>query len=184
MEYKDIIFTVATLVGPIASTLIAIYYTRYSDEKRRTQDRQVEIFRNLMKTRGVRLHPDHVNSLNLIQTDFKNDSEVMSTWKEYINFLYRSIPANATDNFRHTEEGEMLFSNLLVAIGKALGITLNSTEIKHFQYAPNGWQTDENDQRHVRKLLMNVLQGLSPLAIKQASTTEYIAGVFPPPPSQ
>ncbi len=187
MDNKDIILAAATLIGPIASTFIAIYYTRYSDEKKRTNDRRVDIFRNLMKTRGVRLHPDHVHSLNLIQTDFNDSSDVMQKWKEYINYLYKSIPTDTNDNLRYNEEGELLFSNLLVAIGKTVNISLDASEIKHFRYAPDGWLHDENDQRQARKLLIRVLSGLTPITVRasdEQQSSPNVVGLFPPPPNQ
>lgn len=190
MEPKDIILAIATVFGPITSTLIAVYYTRYADRRRLRLDRQMAIFRDLMKTRAYRLHADHVMALNLIPSDFCDDADVMEKFKAYIDHLYRQAPTNEPDSQRFNEEGEMLFGKLLVSVGRALDIEVDGEEIRHFRYTPGGWISTELEQTQVRKLLINVLQGLTPIAVKAsnvagqapAQTQGIVPGVFPPPP--
>lgn len=187
-------------LGDIASTIIAVYYTRYADKRKLRLDRQMAIFRDLMKTRGYRLHIDHVMALNLVPSDFGDDRDVMEKFKAYIEHLYRQTPANEPDSQRFNEEGEVLFGKLLVAVAKALRIKLDSEEARHFRYTPGGWISAELEQMQVRKLLINVLQGLTPIAIKMpnvslpaptpaqtapsASTQPFgvLANIYPPPP--
>jgi len=174
------------LFGPVVSAFIAIYYTRYADKKKIMTDRRLEVFRNLMKTRGFQLHPDHVMSLNLVQSDFADDTDVMMNLKNYIDFLYRPIPATHPESQRHADERELLFGKLLVSLAKCLNIKLEADEVRHFRYSPVGWASTENEQQQVRKLLISVLQGTAPIAIKPAASPQVPAdggqSLFPPPP--
>jgi len=186
MDTTNIILAFATVFGPIVSVLIAINYTRYADKQKVKNDRRFEVFRNLMKTRGFQLHPDHVISLNLIPLDFKDNTDVMAKFKEYINHLYRPIPSETSENQRFTDEREMLFGKLLVSVGKSLSINIDAAEVKHFTYAPMGWASVENEQQQIRKLMMSVLQGLTPISVKPAAQglglPQAISTLFPGPP--
>ena len=186
MDTTNIILTCATLFGPIISVLIAINYTRYADGQKIKNDRQFEVFRNLVKTRGFQLHPDHVISINLIPLDFKDDTDVMAKFKEYINHLYRPIPNETSENQRFTDEREMLFGKLLVSIAKSLSINIDAAEVKHFTYSPMGWASVENEQQQIRRLMMSVLQGLTPISVKPADQEsglqQALSTLFPGPP--
>lgn len=186
MDNKDIILTAATLFGPVVSALIAIYYTRYADKAKLKMDRRIEVLRNLMKTRGFRLHPDHVMSLNLIQTDFNDDANVMADFKNYIDHLYKTMPTTSPEDQRFDDEREMLFGKLLISIAKSLDINLQVDEVKHFRYSPTGWASAEIEQQQVRKLLISVLQGITPISVKSAAQPQPPAAgmqtLFPPSP--
>ncbi len=185
MDVKDFILACSTLLGPVVSALIAIYYTRYADEKRIKDSRRFEVFRNLMKTRGFQLHQDHVMSLNLIPSDFHDDTDVMAKFKEYINHLYRPVPENQSESQRFFEERDLLFGKLLVAIAGSLKISISADELKHFTYSPVGWASIEHEQQQARKLLIQVLQGTAPIAIKPVQLQSNLPGqpaLFPEAP--
>lgn len=186
MDTTNIILACATVLGPVLSVLIAMYYTRYADKQKVKDDRRFEVFRNLMKTRGFQLHPDHVMSLNLVQSDFKDNPDVMIKFKEYIKHLYRPVPTDEAENQRFSEERELLFGNLLVSIAKSLSININASEVQHFRYSPVGWASIENEQTQVRRLLMDVLRGLTPISVKPAvqgaGLPEALSTLFPGPP--
>jgi len=166
MDTTNIILACSTLFGPIISALIAIYYTRYADKKKIINVRRFEVFRNLMKTRGLPLHPDHVMSLNLIQSDFNDDADTMAKFRDYINHLYRPVPNDPSENERFFAERELLFGKLLVSIANSLRINIDADEVKHFKYSPMGWASVEIEQQQLRKLLINVLQGITPISVK------------------
>jgi hypothetical protein len=56
----------ALIVGPVAAVCI----TRWLDQARVVKDRQLDVFRALMRTRKAAQSPDHVNALNLVEIDF------------------------------------------------------------------------------------------------------------------
>ncbi len=187
MDNTTIILACSSLFGPIISGLIvAIYYTRYADKQKIKAVRRFEVLRNLMKTRGFQLHPDHVMSLNLIPLDFNDDTDVMARFREYIDHLYRPIPAGEAENQRFSAERELLFGRLLVSIANSLGINIDAGEVQHFRYSPVGWASAENEQQQIRRLLMNVLQGLTPISVRPAAQEPGLphgqSTLFPEPP--
>jgi len=60
-------------------------------------------------------------------------------------------------------------------------------EVRHFRYAPVGWANIEIEQQQVRKLLINVLHGITPISVKPATqeqiTPQPSGTLFPRPPS-
>jgi hypothetical protein len=186
MDTSNIILACSTLFGPVISAFIAIYYTRYADKHKIKTARRFEVFRNLMKTRGFQLHPDHVMSLNLIPSDFNDDTDIMANFREYIDHLYRPIPTNESENQRFSAERDLLFGKLLVSIANSLSINIDASEVQHFRYAPIGWASVEIEQQQIRRLMMNVLQGLTPIsvrpAVQESGLPQGQSALFPGPP--
>lgn len=186
MDTTNIILACSTLFGPVISAFIAIYYTRYADKQKIKNARRFEVFRNLMKTRGFQLHPDHVMSLNLIPSDFNDDTDVMMKFKEYINHLYRPNPSDTSENQRFFAERELLFGKLLVSIANSLRINIDADEVMHFKYSPMGWASVEIEQEQLRKLWINVLQGSTPISVKPVVQESVLpqgqSALFPGPP--
>jgi hypothetical protein len=186
MDTTNIILACSTLFGPVISAFIAIYYTRYADKQKIKNARRFEVYRNLMKTRGFQLHPDHVMSLNLIQSDFNDDTDVMTKFREYIDHLYRPVPTDEAENQRFSAERDLLFGKLLVSIANSLSINIDASEVQHFKYSPMGWASVEIEQQQLRRLLMGVLQGLTPIFVKpfvqESMLTQGQSALFPGPP--
>lgn len=186
METSDIILACSTLLGPVISVLIAIYYTRHADEQKIVNGRRFEVFRNLMKTRGFQLHPDHVMSLNLIPSDFNDDANVMDRFRDYINHLYRPFPNDTAESQRFIAERDLLFGQLLVSIAETLKINIDADEIRHFRYTPLGWESIEMEQQQLRRLLINVCQGITPISIRpliqDLGLQQGQSPLFPKPP--
>jgi uncharacterized protein DUF6680 len=65
---------IATFAGPIGAVIV----TRLIDRKRAQRDRQLDVFRALMRTRKGALQPDHVNALNLVEIEFHKVSTVLA----------------------------------------------------------------------------------------------------------
>lgn len=186
MDTTTIILACSTLFGPVISAFIAIYYTRYADKQKIKTARRFEVFRNLMKTRGFQLHPDHVMSLNLIPSDFNDDADVMAKFKEYIDHLYRLIPNAEAENQRFSAERELLFGKLLVSIASSLSINIDASEVQYFRYSPIGWASVELEQHQIRRLMMSVLQGLTPISVRpfaqEPGLPQARSALFPEPP--
>ena len=140
-----------------------------------------------MKTRGFQLHPDHVMALNLIPADFNDNVDVLTKFRAYIDHLYRPQPTDSGEAVRFSDERELIFGRLLVSIGKSLSVNLESDEVRHFRYAPMGWTSNEIEQQHTRKLLISVLQGITPISIRNLTDQPRLPpgppGLFPHPPT-
>lgn len=186
MSATTVILACSTVIGPVLATLIAIYYTRYADARKVTRERRLEVFRNLMKTRAFVLHQDHVMSLNLVASDFSDDRPVIESLRRYMDHLYISPPPGQPESQRFASETNQLFADLMVAMGRSLGITLDSGELQYLRYFPTGWAATEMEQTQIRRALLQVLQGVPPISVRQAMPSQPGAtgqnALFPPPP--
>src|SRR5690606_22516710 len=88
LRWLDIATISAILLGPI----FAVIVTRIQDKRREMRDRRVEILRSLLRTRQIRLSPDHVAALNLIELEFYGRKKVIDAHREYIKHLSSPLP--------------------------------------------------------------------------------------------
>ena len=82
----------ATIVAIIVGPVIAVWITRKIDQDRAAKVRKMEIFRTLMRTRGMPIHWDHVGALNLVEVEFIDHQDVIEPWKEYLALLHERPP--------------------------------------------------------------------------------------------
>lgn len=166
---------VAIIIGPIAAVIV----TRKMDEARDNQQRKLDVFRSLMKTRQVRLDPVHVSALNLIEMEFYGRTSVTTPYRAYIKHLSSAMPAIEQQD-RYFDERHDLFVDLLQALGKELGYVFDKHELARLGYAPLGWGQDENIYRKNAVLLSEVLEGKRPLPIAPMQVMSN--SPYPPPP--
>ncbi|MCC7267940.1 MAG: hypothetical protein IT546_11440 [Caulobacteraceae bacterium] len=77
MTNRDWINIAAVVVGPLAAVLI----TRWLDMRRERDDRRMEVFKTLMRTRRTPIAADNVGALNLIELEFYNDKPIIDAWR-------------------------------------------------------------------------------------------------------
>lgn len=187
MQFRDWLnvgILVITAIAIAWSPIYAVYLSRRQDEKREKLRRQYEIFHNLMKTRGTNLAPDHVSSLNAIQTDFYDDTNVISAYKTYIDLLYRPVPASTEPQDlikRFFEVQHNAFVELVYEMGRKLGVIIDKNDISKYSYAPIGWGNVESQQNLFRSLMIELLTGKRGLPVVQYRPGD-ASGKFPPPP--
>ena len=70
VEKLDLVILSLTIIAIVAGPIIAVWMTRRADERRQAYFRRLEVYRNLMLTRSVRIAPDHVRALNLVPVEF------------------------------------------------------------------------------------------------------------------
>jgi hypothetical protein len=129
--------TWATIAAILAGPILAVLVTRFVDQARAAKERKLFVFRQLMRTRRLRLHPDHVGALNMIDVDFHKDKQVMAAFTEYINHLHEGIPADEGDNQdRFFKRREDLLTKLLKEIGSSLNYSLDRADIDGLGYSP------------------------------------------------
>jgi len=188
MQFKDwlntailIITAIAIFVGPI----VAVNITRKHDVAREKLRRRYEIFNKLMMTRRMILSPDHVVSLNAIQTEFHDEDTVVSAFKHYMELRAEPAPPpNAGESVHQhfTEQRVDALNELLFQIGQSLGFAFDRRDLEKYSYAPQGWANVENEQNALRRLALELLlgqRGLPVTPFQAAAAT----GKFPPPPS-
>lgn len=184
-QLKDLInslilfVTVAAIIwGPI----VAIKISQSHENTREKLRRQYDIFHTLIKTRRMVLSQDHVSSLNLVQIEFYGETEIISSYKKYIENLSTRTPQEINIQQKFFRDREDLFFDLIHDMGKLLGFSLDKRELDKFAYVPQGWDNDETEIRAFRKLVIEVLTAKRPLPVTQFKPD--IGDKFPPPPNQ
>lgn len=109
MESKDIIMTMAIILGPI----LAIQAQKTIEVFQETRKRRMELFRTLMSTRAERLNRNHVQALNMIDIEFygrllpfirtryqtKKEQAVTHAWKSYNSHLNQKDEYDSLDQW-------------------------------------------------------------------------------------
>ncbi|MBL28137.1 MAG: hypothetical protein CMM50_11390 [Rhodospirillaceae bacterium] len=170
---------IATFGGPIAAVLV----TRWIDGIGLKRERRMQVFRDLMRTRRLRLSPDHVGALNLVEIEFHGEAETIGAWKEYLGSLNKIVPENITNEELDTlfREQDRLLTKLLHAMSCSLKFKIEQLDIFDGGYTPKGWNDIENQQQAMRLLLIDLLKGnrAIPIASMMHPTP---SSPYPPPP--
>jgi hypothetical protein len=156
---------VSTLLGPI----LAVQAQKWIERFREKRGRKMRIFQALMATRAVRLSPEHVQNLNMIDVAFygslnrrtRTETAVLDAWKEYLDHLNNPYTTGEENRWLHRQTE--LFSNLLYAISQDLGYSYDKVELNKGAYSPRAHSNIENEQTEIRQLAIKVLSGAQPM---------------------
>lgn len=165
---KDILVVISTLIAP----LVAIQATRYLDRKREIRSAQQHLFLTLMATRATPTHIRHVEALNSIDVIFsgkKNESDIRLAWKAYLDFLAtrRWTPENS-ENWE--SERKNFHIDLLSKIASYLGYEFDKTHLKNQVYYPERFNNEENYATMGKEALLKVLKGESSISVNIKKT--------------
>jgi len=154
----------------VLSALVAVQVSEYLRMRSEKRARQMWIFKTLMATRATGLAPEHVQALNLIPLEFrgKRFKDVLQAWKSYLDHLSTST---TTEGWAGRKLD--LFFDLVWKMSMKLGYDLDMADMRRTAYVPAGHGELEEDQTRIRKALMAILEGKSPLPVSpyQAPTT-------------
>ncbi|NTD93849.1 hypothetical protein G6M23_21190 [Agrobacterium tumefaciens] len=145
----------ATFLGPI----LAVFVTRWVDDRRLKQSRKLETFRVLIRTRRTQLSYDFVAALNMVEIDFFNAPKVLTTHAE----LMRHLGAKTDDSW--LDRTQRLVARLLYAMGQDVGYTMEQLDILEGGYIPQAMVDDETEQQRLRRSLLALLSGAHPLPV-------------------
>lgn len=150
MEYKDVIMTIAVLLGPIA----AVQIQKWLEQSRNKTERKLQIFKTLMSTR---VSIDHVQSLNMIDVEFigKKYKKVITAWRDYHDHLSNVVPQLPG----WKDKNDDLFIDLLFAMGESLGYKFDKVMLRRTAYSPVAHGNIEFDQETIRRGLATILSG-------------------------
>lgn len=171
-------YALATLAAIALGPIIAVLATRLLDRSRESRRRRMDVFRNLMQTRGVRLDPVHVAALNVVEIEFYKDRQVRQAFQSYIHHLSSPMPA-VEEQDRFFDQRSDLFMNLLSEIGSSVGLTFDKRDLERLSYVPQAWDSDQNIQRKNTEMLNQLLSGQRPLAVTHFSGGQ---SPYPEPP--
>lgn len=181
MTLVDGLTIFALIVGPTSAVLI----TRWSDDRHERQNRRMEIFRTLMRTRRTPMTPKHVGALNLIEFEFTQDVTVMRAWRRLFDHfgtahtrrddeqILPGMPEqeqgerNRRFTQRLADERQRLLVRLLHAMATALKFPVQQLEIFEGGYTPQGWNDEQLEQALIRRFFVELYLGSKrlPLAV-------------------
>lgn len=183
----EVIMAVLTLIAILIGPPIGVWLGHRLQENHEKRQRKLDVFRNLMRTRNLGLSYDHVTALNLIEVEFIDDNEVLEAWKNYLQELSKpplvGTPTPEAINQRD-EDRRKLLTKLLHRISKSVSYDIDQMDVYEKNYIPQGWLDDEQQQKLVRVLMLNLLSGRStlPIAVRGDNTNDEIYNPFPPRP--
>jgi hypothetical protein len=151
-------YAIATLIAIVVGPILAVAITRFIDRKVEARGRKLQLFRNLMQTRGLRIDPTHVAALNTVEIEFYGESQVVAAYKSYIEHLSAPMPT-VDEQVRFFEQRTDLFMNLLHKMGTALKYRFDKRDLERLSYVPQGWDAQntlqQDNARKLNQLLSN-----------------------------
>ncbi len=175
---------IATFIAIIVGPGLAVLATRYLDDRRFQKARKLDIFRTLMKTRGLPFHWDHVGALNLVEVEFIDHPKVIETRKAYLTHLGEPIPdiTQKAQQDALIKNRTVLLTKLIDAIAEALNIKIEQLDILQANYVPPVWEDDRWNDVLVRRGLINVLYGHAAIKINPGQPQQN-NDPYPPQPT-
>lgn len=167
IRFVDFITVVALIAGPF----IAVRAQRRLEVAAEHRQRRRQLFRTLMATRAARMSPMHVESLNLIDTDFggeeqsAGDKAVIDAWHVYLDSLDWNNSDEAT-LAAQIQASEEKFIELLFQMSRALGYQFDKPYLRKGIYSPTGHSAQEQRQREAQDRLFRVLGGEQAIVIR------------------
>ena len=151
-----------TIVAVFAGPIVALLTQRALDHLRERRGRRLTIFRVLMGTRAAALSQAHVDALNQIDVEFYGwrpaHKKVIAAWKALRNHLGDSA-FSKNDFSGWLNKIVDLRVDLLHEMAKALGYKFEKDDILRNVYAPIAHGDIEDDQRLIRKGVVELLTG-------------------------
>lgn len=151
-----------TIIAIISAPISALWIQSKLDERKETRKRRLEIFKTLMATRASVLSQDHIKALNMIDIEFYGDKrykKVREAWRAYLHARTQSPATTEVEQIQFNKDCEATLTELLVAMGEALGYDFDSTHIRQSIYKPQGHVTEENYQMFMRAQLVKLFSG-------------------------
>lgn len=176
-------YAVANLLAIVGGPILAVFVTRYIDKLRARNDRRLDLFRVLMRTRRMALSAEHVAAINLVEIDFAGEKDVIQKRSDYFKALGTDVTRmSPAEHSKFFAEREALLAKLLHSIAKVLGVKMEQLDIFSGGYVPQGWLNLENQQAELRLLALDLLRGDRALPVTQFAGMTGSNYPFPPPP--
>lgn len=155
----------ATLLAILLGPVLAVWASRFFDNRREKRVRRWDIFCDLMRRRNRPL-TYVVGPLNLIHAEFHDKKNVIDAWERLHNHL-GEFERNENNRKQFDRKKDRLFAELLQEMAKSLGIQLDSRIIDDTIYSPIGWRKGRMMKSRINKHLMKVLSGEAPIMIQK-----------------
>jgi hypothetical protein len=156
--YLGIAVVLATLIGPVLAVLV----TRVIDDRRSRAQRQMDVFRALVRSRRWALSQDHVNALNTVEVEFAGVKAVESAYGDLLQHLNLQTPQSP----EWMDKWRRLQTRLLYAIAVHLGYKMEQLDVLEGGYIPSLWGTLEEQQRALLQAMNDLLSGNRALPVQ------------------
>lgn len=166
---------IVVLLAPIFAVRVEKSIEKWRSEK----DRKVWIFKTLMSTRATPVDPSHVAALNSIDLEFseknKKEKPVIDAWRDcmvHFDSSPKEPAVNASSEVKSHYQTQIASWNqncheylieLLYQMGKSLDYKFNKAHLKKGIYYPKGFSELEWEQRLLRRAIVSVFTGQSPI---------------------
>lgn len=159
----------ATLLGPVLAVQAQRIVAKYGEQRQR----QLMVFRTLMKTRIASLTPEHVDTLNAVPLEFHKDDVVMKKWRTYLDHLNSRGMTLEVWGPKRLE----LYTDLLATMAAQLDYGFDPLQLKNEVYSPQGHAQLESDQEIIRRGLVALMKGEAalPLEVRSIAQDEEVA---------
>ncbi|TNI13814.1 DUF6680 family protein [Aeromonas veronii] len=178
MNSKDVIMTIAVILGPI----FAVQAQKIIEALKEKKNRRMSLFQTLMSTRAERLNRDHVKALNMIDIEFygrtlpfirtryqsSHEQAVTHAWKIYNRHLNQKDDYESIDLW--AKKSDELFTNLLYAIAQCLDYDYDKVQLQRDCYRPIAHGNLENTQ-------LAILDGLNQVVNKGRPLPMYVVNL-------
>lgn len=178
MNSKDVIMTIAVILGPI----FAVQAQKIIEALKEKKNRRISLFQTLMSTRAERLNRDHVKALNMIDIEFygrtlpfirtryqsSHEQAVTHAWKIYNSHLNQKDDYESIDLW--AKKSDELFTNLLYAIAQCLDYDYDKVQLQRDCYRPIAHGNLENTQ-------LAILDGLNQVVNKGRPLPMYVVNL-------
>lgn len=162
LDLKDWVIVFATIAGPI----LAVQAQKAIERIRDGRYQKNQIFEQLMATRQLRLSPQHVQALNMIDLAFyggktllskrtSREQKVLNCWNEYHDHLCIQPPNDQV----WIDKSSDFLTNLLSAMAEDLGYKFDNVQIKRGSYLPIAHSAIEEQLLHLRHATLEALNG-------------------------
>lgn len=169
-----------TIIAIILGPILALGAQRMLDWIREKRNRKLRLFRELMVTRYMRLSPRHVEALNMVPLEFKDEGDekqILDAWKEYLDHLGTDA---TVDTNAWAKTGFDLLVDLLFEMSNSLGYDFEKLRIKKEAYSPKLFADMEAEQHTLRKQLLELTDGTGRRKLPVATFEQSFPDVKPP----
>ena len=161
------LFEWLTLIGVFAGPMVAIFITRWLEEKRRTHDSRLQLLRAVMTTRRLGGDGTYNAAVNLIEIEFNDCPAVMAAREAYLKLVFqRPTPEMQEDHLKRTAVKQ---AELIHEMMKAVGLKTKVGSIMTDAYVSEGFIQRDN-------LYLASLQAMVDVAAALKESNRMIAG--------
>ena len=156
---------IATFMGPVFAVLISLWREARTDK----QNRRLHIFRTLMATRKIAMSREQVEVLNLIESEFHREANVLAAFADYVGHLYQGADSPNWDEKRQDH-----LARLLHHMSVEMRMPLDEAKLRSGGYSPRGWTVRNDIEQYLHDVATNKaslpmrIVGTAPQAADQA----------------